>query len=456
VWNSRDGQPITGRPCSGHSAGRADPRAAILRVGVSLAARAIETMRVILALLIVVLIARNTLSSGFPFEVLRGVTLFFVALVAFGGALQAFSARMFRIYWPQFGYILAVLLSVMGTADPLYVAFHAISLATVILFSIACYESDSAANVNKTMFTATFWGYLAITAVSVLLVIVKPQLAYETLYRGELRFRGILPKAGMAGACAGVLLGLSLFVAGNPLLRTLAFFSGAICLVLTQSRTFWIAALGAASLTYVVYARRGRLLTFAMLGMLGVVGLAVYAMNVSIRTDAAKQFIRADSITNLTGRVQLWDKALSAVRQRPLLGFGVTAGANAFKDDEMQLYGSQESLDSSRDIGRTTMHSGYVQSLLDVGIIGTFFYLALIMRSVVSVYRFDQHRAFPAEFFLLVFLGIANLAENVIYGATVFNSVLFFMLAGFAAHLRQAAPAAARGLVPTHPVSGHA
>lgn len=415
-------------------------------------------MQAVLTLLIVVLIVRNTLYSGFPFEALRGVTLFFVGLVALGGALRVASVRTFKTYWPQFGYILAVFLSVIETANPVFVAFHAISLAAVILFSIACYESGSAPAVNKTMFTATFWGYLAICGVSLLLVVIKPQLAYEILYRGELRFRGILPKAGMMGASAGVLLGLSLLVKCNLLLRGLAFSSGAVCLVLTQSRTFWLAALAAGSLTYLLYIRRGRVLALALIGVLGLVGLAVYAMNLSIRTDAAKQFIRADSITNLTGRVQLWDKALSAFQRRPLLGFGVTAGANALKEDELQLYGSQDGLDSSRDVGKTTMHSGYIQSLLDVGIIGTFFYLALIVRSLVSVYRFDRQRAFPTEFFLLVLLGIANIAENVIYGVTVFNSVLFFMLAGFAAHLRQDAPKAASGLAFVSPqrASGHA
>ena len=56
----------------------------------------------------------------------------------------------------------------------------------------------------------------------------------------------------------------------------------------------------------------------------------------------------------------------------------------------------------------------------------------MIALSIHRFYRYDKKRAFPAEFAGLIFLSVANLSEDAIYSASVFSSVLFWLLALFA------------------------
>ncbi len=81
------------------------------------------------------------------------------------------------------------------------------------------------------------------------------------------------------------------------------------------------------------------------------------------------------------------------------------------------------------------MHNGYIQSLVDSGVIGTLFYVLVVLLAIRSFYRYDRKRAFPAEFAGLIFLTVANLGEAVIYSASVFSSILFWLLAIFALSL---------------------
>jgi hypothetical protein len=88
------------------------------------------------------------------------------------------------------------------------------------------------------------------------------------------------------------------------------------------------------------------------------------------------------------------------------------------------------------------MHSGFFQSLLDSGAIGTLLYISIIIGAVVAMIRYDRLRAYPSVFFTVVFLAVANFGETVIFTAGTFPSVYFWYLAVFAFALRyQPAPA---------------
>jgi len=389
-----------------------------------------------MAFLAFALIARSTLFSPIFLEAVRALALIVAAFMAFLGLLQVISLERYRSYWLQIGYLFALVLSTLGTEDPLYVSFHVLSVLTVVFLSIVCYELKDSAAINSALLTATFWAYLMVTTSSLALVLLKPQVAYEIQWWGEMRFRGILPKAGMMGADAGVLLGLVFFTKRNVFVRLCALMTGGACLVLTQSRTFWVATVVAGLFTYWVYYRqnRGMLLGAVALGLVAL--LTVYALDLGVKVESAKRFARVESITNLTGRVQLWKKALEAFGERPILGYGLTAGSTSLSRTANKSMDKENSIDESRAKAHATMHNGYIQSLLDVGIFGTFFYVALVIRSILLIYRYDGIRTYPAEFYLLLFLGISNISENIINAATIFNSVLFWVLAGFATHLK--------------------
>jgi hypothetical protein len=50
---------------------------------------------------------------------------------------------------------------------------------------------------------------------------------------------------------------------------------------------------------------------------------------------------------------------------------------------------------------------------------------------------YDLSKRYPAEFACLVFLLVTNIAQNVIYSAAVFDSILFWGLVVFALSLRR-------------------
>ena len=397
-------------------------------------------MKIALTLLVIVSIARNTYFSSAYIDVLRGGVLLLVSAMAFIKLVPIMSFRIIKGYWSLLGYALAVLFSVIDTKDTVFVLFHAVSIASIILFSIACYESKTSSLINSTLFATIFWCYLALIIVSLMVLMINPQLVYDTIDFSEKRFRGVLPTAGMMGGVGAVLLGIALFVKGNVVIRAVAIISSIVCVGLTQSRTFWVAFVVASFVTQFLFLKKGRLVGTAAVLVIMLVGLASLALkvNININTKGANDFMRVETITNLTGRVALWDKAISMALERPFFGFGVTAGSNVFNNDDEQqmLFNGDDTIESARRAGKSTMHNGYLQSLLDVGLIGTFFYLSMILGSISSMFRYDHSRKYSAELFLLVFLSVANLTENVIYSVTVFNSALFFILAGFAAHLR--------------------
>jgi O-antigen ligase len=397
-------------------------------------------MKYAAVLLAFALIARNNLYFNAPFEVLRGLSLVVVALIGGIGIFQTGALRSGGRYWPLIGYLFATVLSLTATEYLGYVGFQTLSVAIVIIFAIACGESKDAGTISSAVLNATFSLYWLLAALSLLLYFVKPALVYEMLYGGELRFRGIFPKSSMMGASAGILVGLCLFLRKKKLWARMGAIVFAIaCILLTQSRTFWVATLAAGTVTYAVYYRHG----FKMVAAGGMAAIilssGIYAADIKIRGSSFGKFARVESITNLTGRVQLWREVIDKFYENPVIGLGLTAGASAFIDQKNVLgFGNdQDALSQDRSIGKTTMHSGYMQSLLDVGAIGTFFYLSLVIVPLLRLYRNDVLREYPIQFYLLLFISIANISENIIYAVTVFNSVLFFMLAAFAMNIQR-------------------
>ncbi|QSA98933.1 O-antigen ligase [Methylococcus sp. EFPC2] len=391
-------------------------------------------MKLAALFLCVSLIARNTLYSPALLDIPRAIALLLVAFFGIYGLLTSRSVLRLGRYWAQFGYIVSVLISIIGAVEVGYVAFQAISISVVILFSISYYERSAPENINSSLFTATFWCYVAILFISLLLLIVSPSLVYETLYGGELRFRGILPKSGMIGASAGVLIGIGCFHKLPLLMRLLAFGVGFPCLIITQSRTFMVAFLVAVVVTVFIYYRKLRKLIYIGLFLLVSMVVSINSLDINVRSVSIEKFMRIETISNLTGRVSIWENAFEAFKKNPWLGVGITAGAAALnKDQSSIMLNDKDDLNVGRNIGSTTMHNGYIQSLLDVGVVGTFFYCAIVLQAIAKLYLNDSYRNLSLEFFILIFLSISNLAENVIYAVTVYNSVLFMMVATFSA-----------------------
>jgi O-antigen ligase len=403
-------------------------------------------LNAILIVLVVALVAKDTSYLGDPY-LLRGFAQGLCLLAGGAWVARHFTPALLARYWPLWGYLAALAVSTPGTADPLYVGLQVLSLAAVVLFFVAYFETrrrQRAADPARTLLDATLLCYTVVVILSLVVSVLAPRIAYETLYGGEVRFRGLFSKSAMIGSAAGLVVGIAWLRLTAWRHKAVPLVAGFACLALTQSRTFWIAALVAGVLTSWVYRCGSRKWALAGLaaGVLAV--LASAAFDLSYEAPGVGKIVRADSIANLTGRLTLWETGMRAFEKRPLLGFGFTAGSQGVDALDSGPVTGYRTPSASRDIGRTTLHSGFLQSLLDSGITGTLFYAAAMWVALLRLLGRDAGHRHAAEFYALVYLLVANATQNVIYSASVYDSIFFWALAVFALGMPRADAAPAR------------
>jgi O-antigen ligase len=407
-------------------------------------------MKSVLILLICALIIKDVTMINEPY-LLRAIaqgTCLVTGVVWLMGHLDG---TVLKRYWLVIGYMVSLLLTVFVASEPVYVLMQVVSLSAVIIFFIAYFESrggDGAAS-NDTLVITTVICYFLFCLLSLVAIRYFPGYAYEHISRDEIRFRGLFSKSGMTGSAAGILILLALFGLRNHWLKILPLICGSACLALTLARTTWIGCFIAVCVTSWLYFPRRRVLVAAGASALAFAVFSMFLLNV--RPDAETltsvgRVLRVGSISTLNGRTKIWHDGINAFSRTPVLGRGFTAGGEAFHLDDASIHlstmisadqQSPLSMDKSRSVGKATLHNGIIQSLLDAGVVGTFFYLAAMVAALRGFLAGDRARRYPAEFACLVFLMVTNIAQNVIYSAAVFDSILFWGLVVFALSLRR-------------------
>jgi O-antigen ligase len=393
-------------------------------------------MKMTLFALVFLLIAKDTSQLNDPYF-MRGTAE--VLCLGVGGLwiLNHLSLTLIKRYWLIMAYVAALLISAAGSVTPGYVLLQALSLVAVLLFFAAYFESHQADQVAavKTITNMTIVMYTLVAMMSLIVLFTHPAIAYGTVKNGwagpEYRFRGLFPKAGMLASATGLTIGLAWFSRYPVLLKLPIISLSALCLLLTYSRTYWVALIIAGLANYWIYEQRFRkwILLIVTIGTLLWLGLNL----LGIQTDFKNiKFLRIETISNLTGRISLWEEGLQAFYRRPLFGYGYTAGASGLNVISRSNVLSEVSIETSRNIGKTTLHSGYLQSLLDSGIVGTFFYLLMIVIAIQYCIKNSDKIQYRGLFYVFIFKGVCNFSESAIYSASVFDSVLFFAFAVFA------------------------
>lgn len=406
-------------------------------------------MEIVLILLILCLVIKDITLINEPYF-LRAIAQGACLVTGAAWLLSHLNGKVLKRYWIVIGYMASLFLTVFVASEPIYVLFQVVSLSAVIIFFIAYFESR-ATNVtvsNDTLVNTTVISYLLICFLSLVAIKFFPSYAYDYISHGEIRFRGIYSKSGMTGSAAGILILMTLFGVRNAWLKIFSLFCGSACLALTLSRTHWVGCLIAVCVTSWLYYPRRRLLVTVGASALAFVIFSMFLLNVRPDPEtvsAAGRFMRVGSISTLNGRTKIWHDGFMAFSKTPILGRGFTAGGEAlYSDNENQHLstmisanqGTPSTLDKSRFIGKSTLHNGIIQSLLDAGIVGTFFYLTAMLAALRGFLVGDWLKKYPAEFACLVFLLVTNISQNVIYSAAVFDSLLFWGLVVFALSLR--------------------
>jgi O-antigen ligase len=242
---------------------------------------------------------------------------------------------------------------------------------------------------------ATKLGLLLFCAASCAAIFLLPRAAVQRDYASVIpfigfRLWGLGSNPNSTGPLALVLL---LLLAWRPfrnrILQMLGYGTGIAVLVLSQSKTAWLAtAIAFPTLWYgqLLYnaARRGQSRTSAypvrhflrpillcVLGLAGVAALAYLQLHNPLANATSDQQAQ---VTTLTGRTEIWAVALETWKQNPLFGYG-----SAMWDDEFR-----------RAVGMDfayNAHNQFLQSLSvagGLGLAGTLAYTLVLFRYALA------------------------------------------------------------------------
>jgi O-antigen ligase len=379
------------------------------------------------------LLAKDVLPLGDRY-VLRGLSEAVALAAAVAWFIRGGTVAQLLRYGPVWLYLGVLLLTVGVARDPEFVALQWLTLAGVLFALVAAIETDrlDAFHPNRTVLRALTAALTIVCGASVLLLAVNAGWAYEReeSLLGTLRFKGVYGKAGQIAGTAGVLLGMGLFVPWRWWWRAAAVAVSVPCLVLSGTRGAWLAAIIGIVGTALVY-RLVRWRWIAVGALLAVVAtLAVVSAGARFPSDRLETFVRPDSIENLSGRLLVWQVAWHRLSDRPWLGYGFTAGSDAFEEGAGSIKtlvgGKSAGLDKASGVEKQvySLHNGYIQAFLDAGWPGGFLYIGVIGLAVARYLARDRMRRFAAEWYVLVFSLIYNFTHSLVLGASAFDSVL--------------------------------
>ncbi|MEF8761573.1 MAG: O-antigen ligase family protein [Candidatus Accumulibacter sp. UW25] len=294
-------------------------------------------------------------------------------------------------FFSVFGaYTLLCALSAFWSRESLQSLWKAIELVVVLMVTIELYQSrknpvDRAASIAGSLMFLTF----ALCLMSIIGAVLAPERAWRDWGLEGLGVRsmgGAIPmiNPNMLGQLGGMvaMVGILRFLLRprRPTLGDLIVPAvGVVTLFLAYSRTSLIACLIIFVLTAVSMRRSSWLVVLAVFGV--IIGtffleeLIVYL----VRGQTAEQF------ATLTGRLVMWDAALSAFWERPLFGHGFFVG---HKYVEVASTGKL----------LATADSTYVETLVNLGFAGlTLISLFAIMTSLQAWRSLSHSRYSPVH-----------------------------------------------------------
>jgi O-antigen ligase len=158
-----------------------------------------------------------------------------------------------------------------------------------------------------------------------------------------------------------------------------------------------------------------------ILGMLSIIFLVPTAVIVALNSDSVLEMIGKES--TLTGRTDLWAYLIPYISERPVLGWGLLAfwsPVNPVANEISSLLGWPV----------TEAHNGLLEMLLEVGIIGTIFFVFLWARNVVLAVRCLRTSAKEFALSSLLCCGgiiLMSMTEHVLLNPSQALVIVFFI-----------------------------
>jgi O-antigen ligase len=323
-------------------------------------------------------------------------------------------------------YLFVLLLSAVGSLEPGSVALQVLALTSVVLFAAAYFATTDPKVAITTVLVPALWTYALVLGGCLAYGKLAPTMAFVYEWGDPVpRFRGLFGEPAQLGIVAGLTLGLSVLVRTWWVVRIPAFGAAVVCVYLTYSRTFWIAVIAGLAATAWVYKPKLRI-PLAVAAVV-VVFTGVVFMDAIINSNERE--LRTDSLMSMSGRTAIWEVAMEAFKDRPLLGYGFTFGADGIMNTDVIQNLNDRS--GGPIVGAPTLHNGYVQSMLDSGALGTILYCVIVIGAFVRLWWKDKRKHFAPVMYVLVFSMVGNIGETFIYGAAQSHQALYWLMAVF-------------------------
>lgn len=284
------------------------------------------------------------------------------------------------------------LASTLWSVSPVGTLYKAVEYGVVLsLFAVAASsirlmfrDPDSRLFALKRLFDWHWFLLFLLTASVYVGVLVFPEYAILRNYRdqvGALGFslQGALPglsenAVGTLGAILAVVAFVRMLL--RPKVRMFwapIFVLSLVTMVLTQSRSPILAFVVAGAAVLLASRRLGVLLvagTLAIAVVLTQYGQLLYDFMVRGQSE--------ENLTQLTGRVSFWQESFEAIQERPLSGYGANVGGRYV-------------LESAFGETISTVHSSYVEVLIDTGAVGLVLLLAGLFATWAWMFKLRSH-----------------------------------------------------------------
>lgn len=383
---------------------------------------------------------KSTLATQLLIPALLGVAIF-LALVA----RPRFPARLRPILLVLGTFLALALGSSIWSLDPmttLKLAVYQSILCSLLALSVAVCDDPERVVRN------VFWVFVAVVAANLAAAVLRPA--------GPIGHQGIYPYKNTLGGAAGCAFVFACFhVARGSLLQrsaAIASLAGALfLLVISESKTAIALAILAPTLAIALFmaSRLARLsvITVAIGGLLLCAGLYLLASRIA-GFDSSDLMMAVFGTGDFTGRTKVWEFVLSHIAESPFIGHG---HRGFWGIGDLSPKHSSE-IEFIRATGSS--HSGYLDVLLDLGVLGLGLELAYVVGIIWLCGRFALRRDSHSMLYLAVVLFVLgrNSMESVILWSTFFDALCLIMVGFLAGYQEVPRPTLVRG-APARPSS---
>jgi len=391
-------------------------------------------MRIFLPIVILAVLIKDVSYLGDRF-ILRGVTQ---GLALLGGLYWLLSHGT-AINWKKYTFLIcfvtAIAFSTVGANHVMWVGLQVLSLSACLLFFVGYHELYlSDLNRNNGLIQITLFCGFIVFCISLLLITLKPDLVYSVNPINQaVRFNGLFGEPAQMAIAAGLMFGLAFFFNVKLWVKVPLLIVSSLCLYLTFTRTGWIAWALAMGVVFFWRTNQKLLLASAMGVVLFFFAFTAISFEVLPNTKTVETSLRIPSLAKLSGRITIWERGWKFFLDRPWLGYGFTAGDTPFlaQTGLFDSSGHKRGGPTIQSEKRYTLHNGYIQALLDSGMMGTVSYLLLLVTAIWNITK-RAHKEMAPALYILIFIAIANMGESVMFTASSFASLFawYFVIFG--------------------------